>query len=237
MIQHLRNGDIIMIKAVIFDMFETLVTHFESPVYMGKQIVNDIGISESKFREIWDTTDDDRTLGKRTLEDVIEEILIVNNCYSTELYEKIITKRKQSKIECFEHIHPEIVPFFKALKEKNIKIGLITNCYSEERDVIKNIIFWDYFDSACMSCELGMKKPDVNIFKKCMNDLSVEPEECLYIGDGGSFELETARTLGMNPIQAAWYLKDGVNQPAKRKMDFKQADSPLELISNVFNEF
>ena len=204
---------------------------------MGKQIVNDIGISESKFREIWDTTDDDRTLGKRTLEDVIEEILIVNNCYSTELYEKIITKRKQSKIECFEHIHLEIVPLFKALKEKNIKIGLITNCYSEERDVIKNSIFWDYFDSACMSCELGMKKPDVKIFQKCMNDLSVEPEECLYIGDGGSFELETARTLGMNPIQAAWYLKDGVNQPAKRKMDFNQADSPLELISNVFNEF
>ena len=39
-----------MIKAVIFDMFETLVTHFESPVYMAKQISNDIGISEEKFR-------------------------------------------------------------------------------------------------------------------------------------------------------------------------------------------
>ncbi len=31
-----------MIKAVIFDMFETLVTHYECPVYMGKQIANDI---------------------------------------------------------------------------------------------------------------------------------------------------------------------------------------------------
>ena len=30
-----------MIKAVIFDMFETSVTHFESPIYMVKQISSD----------------------------------------------------------------------------------------------------------------------------------------------------------------------------------------------------
>ena len=219
-----------MIKAVIFDMFETLVTHFESPVYMGKQISNDIGITEQKFREIWDTTEEDRTLGKRTLEEVIEEVLKVNHCYSMELFEKIVAKRKMSKKECFEHIHPEIIPLFMALKEQNIKIGLITNCYFEERDVIRNSIFFDYFDSVCMSCEVGVKKPDVEIFQRCMKDLAVVPEECLYIGDGGSFELETAQSLGMYPLQAAWYLKDGVNQPAKRKIEFMQAESPLDVI-------
>lgn len=222
-----------MIKAVIFDMFETLVTHFESPVYMGKQICNDMGIAENKFREIWDTTDDDRTLGKRSLEDVIEEILKVNDCYSIELFERIITKRKQSKEECFEHIHPEIIPLFLKLKKMGIKIGLITNCYFEEKDVINNSIFMDYFDSVCMSCEMGVKKPDVQIFQKCMNDLNVAAEECIYVGDGGSFELETARSLGMHPLQATWYFKDGANQPAKKKAEFLQAESPLEVIAEV----
>lgn len=227
-----------MIKAVIFDMFETLVTHFESPLYMGKQITNDIGIAEQKFREIWDTSDDDRTLGKRTFEDVIEEVLKVNNCYSDELFEKIIAKRRRSKIECFEHIHPEILPLFNRLKERDIKIGLITNCYFEESDVIRKSVFFDYFDSVCMSCEVGLKKPDVGIFQMCMKELSVAPEECLYIGDGGSFELETARVLGMHPLQATWYLKDGANQPAKRKMEFLQAEKPLDvcLFMNEFNE-
>ena len=211
-----------MIKAVIFDMFETLVTHFESPIYMAKQISDDIGIAEQKFREIWDSTGDDRTLGKSSLEEVIEEILKVNNCYSSELFEKIITKRRMSKMECFEYIHPELIPLFTRLKEMNIKIGLITNCFFEERDVIKKSIFFDYFDSVCMSCEIGLKKPDVKIYKKCMKDLEVEAEECIYVGDGGSCELETAQALGMNPLQAAWYLKDGVNQPAKRKKEFLQ---------------
>lgn len=223
-----------MIKAVIFDMFETLVTHFESPLYMGKQIALDMGVAEQKFREIWDTTDDDRTLGKKTLEEVIEEALRVNDCYSTDLFEKIIQKRKQSKIECFKHIHPEIIPMFKALKEQNIKIGLITNCYYEERDVIKESIFWGYFDAVCMSCELGIKKPDIEIFQKCVKDLDVLPKECLYIGDGGSLELETALSFGMHPIQAAWYLKDGVNQPAKRKPGFLHAERPVDILESIY---
>ena len=222
-----------MIKAVIFDMFETLVTHFESPLYMAKQISDDIGISESKFREIWDTSDDDRTLGKRSFEEVIEEILRVNDCYTVELFEKIVDKRKQSKIDCFERIHPEVISLFSVLKEMDIKIGLITNCYFEESDVIKNSVFWDYFDAVCMSCEVRLKKPDIQIFKMCMNELEVEADECLYVGDGGTFELETAYALGMHPIQATWYLKGGVNQPAKRKQEFSQADSPLDIISKI----
>ena len=222
-----------MIKAVLFDMFETLVTHFESPVYMAKQICADIGITEQKFREIWDTTDEDRTLGKKSLEEVIEAILRANNCYSCELFEMIIEKRKQSKVECFNHIHSEITPMLTAIKEMNIKVGLITNCYFEERDAIQNSVLFDYFDAVCMSCELGLSKPDAAIFQKCTQALEVAPDECLYVGDGGSFELESAQALGMHPIQAVWYLKDGVNQPAKRKAEFVQAESPMDVLLGI----
>lgn len=219
-----------MVKAIIFDMFETLITHFEGPLYMGKQIALDMQVAESKFREIWDTTDDERTLGIRSFEDVIEEALRVNNRYSPELLEEIVQKRKESKIECFRHLHPQITPMLTALKERGIKIGLITNCYFEEKDAIENSILYPFFDVVCMSCVLGMKKPDVKIFEKCMEDLELRPKECLYVGDGGSLELETARALGMNTVQAAWYLKDGVNQPAKRKEDFWQAEEPMDII-------
>ena len=81
-----------------------------------------------------------------------------------------------------------------------------------------------------MSCELGLKKPDPRIFQLCTERLSLSPEECLYVGDGGSHELEAAKAFGMHPLQAAWYLKEGVNQPAKRKPGFIQADSPMDAI-------
>lgn len=53
------------------------------------------------------------------------------------------------------------------------------------------------------------------------------------IGDGGSFELETASSLGMKSFQAAWYLKDGVNQPAKRMKEFIQIESPLDVLYEI----
>ena len=227
------QGYLLMIKAVIFDMFETLVTHFESPVYMAKQICADIGITERRFREIWDSTDKDRTLGKKSLEEVIEMVLRTNDCYSCELLEMIVEKRKISKFECFNHIHSEIIPMLKAIKEMKIKIGLITNCYFEERDAIKNSVLFNYFDAVCMSCELGLQKPEIEIFQKCTEALLVAPGECLYVGDGGSRELETAQVMGMHPIQATWYLKEGTNQPAKRRADFLHAESPMDVIFEI----
>ncbi len=63
-----------MVKAVVFDMFETLVTHYRSEWYFGEHIAADMGLSEDKFREIWDATEDARTLGQKTFEETIKEI-------------------------------------------------------------------------------------------------------------------------------------------------------------------
>ena len=210
-----------MTGAVIFDMFETLITHYASPLYMGRQIAADIGIQEPVFREVWDTTDDARTLGRMTLEEVIEAILQRNGRYSDALFASVVRKRKESKAECFRHLHPEILPVLDAIRKQGIRIGLITNCYFEERDVIRESVLFPYFDAVCMSCELGIMKPDPAIFRRCMDALGVEPEQCLYVGDGGSRELEAARSLGMHPVQAVWYF--GANPQAKRNTDFEQA--------------
>lgn len=65
------------------------------------------------------------------------------------------------------------------------------------------------FDAIYLSYEQGIQKPDEEIFQRCMNGFSVKAEECIYVGDGGSNELEAARKLGMKVAQAAWYLQEG----------------------------
>ena len=219
-----------MIKAVIFDMFETLITHFKSTLYFGKQIAEDMGIPEKKFREIWDPTDYDRTIGKMTLEEVFEQILKASDKYDPELVRRLADKRTAAKVECFNHLHEEIIPMFEELKKKGYKVGLISNCYFEEASVIKNSVLWKYFDVAYLSCELGTAKPEEEIFRRCIEELGLTYEECLYVGDGGSQELETAKLLGMKPVQAVWYLQQGSKQPVWRKPEFLQAESPLEII-------
>ena len=140
-------------------------------------------------------------------------------------------KRVAVKEECFRHLHPEILPMFKELKKRGLLVGLISNCYSEEGVVIKKSELFPFFDASYLSYEQGVEKPDKEIFLRCVEKLGVRPEECLYVGDGGSKELETAQELGMHAVQAVWYLKEGTTQPCKRKAGFEQVDSPLRVIT------
>lgn len=61
-----------MIKAVIFDMYETLITLFGSPFYFVRQMASDADVEEETFREIWRAAETDRTIGKMTLEEVLD---------------------------------------------------------------------------------------------------------------------------------------------------------------------
>ena len=212
-----------MIRAVIFDMYETLITHYKCPLYFGAQMAADAGISEKIFQALWRPTESDRSIGKIQTEEVIEMILKGNGCYTDALLEKIVQKRISTKEECFKHLHPEIIPMLTKLKEEGILLGLISNCFSEEAEVIRKSMLFPYFDKVCLSYEEGVQKPDEEIYRRCMAGLGVAPEECIYIGDGGSQELETARNLGMNVMQAVWYMEN-------RKMDFFQLENPLDVL-------
>ncbi|MDE6673441.1 MAG: HAD-IA family hydrolase [Acetatifactor sp.] len=220
-----------MIKAVIFDMYETLITLYESPLYFGTQIALDAGIEEDKFQKLWNAAEEGRTIGKITLEEILEKILKENDCYSENKIEYIVRKRIKCKEEAFNHLHSEILPMLRSLKEKGILIGLISNCFSEESVVIKKSILYPFFNVVCLSFDEGMQKPDQAIFCRCIEKLNVQADECLYVGDGGSCELEAAKMIGMKAVQAVWYLKEGTNQPSKRKEEFVNVETPLDILN------
>jgi len=117
------------------------------------------------------------------------------------------------------------------LKEKGIKIGLITNCFSEEAKLIRESRLFPYFDVPCLSYELGVRKPDPEIFHTCVKILGIPAQNCLYVGDGGSQELETARSLGMLAVQATWYRREGFEKyQAVIRPDFMQILEPMKLL-------
>lgn len=222
-----------MVKAVIFDMYETLITLFESSLYFGRQMAMDAGIEEEKFKEIWRAAEADRTIGKISLEEILEKILKANSCYSEAKINLIVNKRIQNREDAFCHLHKSIIPMLSALKKKGIRIGLISNCFSEEAIVIKKSILYPYFDMVCLSCDEGLKKPDPAIYKKCLEGLNLDAGDCLYVGDGGSDELEAAKIVGMKAAQAVWYLKERVGQPSKRKPEFLQLEMPLDILDII----
>lgn len=222
-----------MIKAIIFDMYETLITHYDSPLYFSMHMAADAGIPVEEFQALWMVTDTERTIGKLSFEDAIADILKQCNCYSDELLNRMIEKRIAIKKDCFEHLHLEIIPVLENLKAQGLKIGLISNCFSEEAIVIRESILFPYFDAVYLSYEQGVKKPNPEIFTRCLTKLGVAAEECLFVGDGGNQELLAASTLGMTALQAVWYLKEGTLHRMKPMPEFKQLITPMDVFHYI----
>ena len=117
------------------------------------------------------------------------------------------------------------------VKSRGIRIGLITNCFSEEAKLIRGSELFPYFDAPCLSWEDGVRKPEPAIYRTCLRRLGIPTEHCLYVGDGGSQELESARALGMQAVQATWHRQAAFeHKQAALRPDFPQLSGPMEVL-------
>ena len=195
-----------MIKAVIFDMFETLVTLFVGKTYFSEDIAADVGFDDIEaFRKEWHVIEHDRSIGKYTIEEGLTLVFKKIGIYSEEKVKKIVNNRLAALKDTFDSIPVESLQLLKELKARGIKIGLMTNTFSDERDLIKASELFPYFDVALISYEQGICKPSPELYQRMIERLDVKPEECLYVGDGGSRELYGARDAGMKAVQCTWF--------------------------------
>lgn len=218
-------------KAVIFDMFETLITEYGHTEYQSKEISRDLQLDWQKFVRIWRSLEYERSTGKISYEDVIRLIMEQLGSSNEEAYNTVIRKRYETKADCFNYLHKDIIPVLDKLKTNGYKIGLISNCFSEEAKIIRRSILFPYFDVAVLSYEAGYMKPDRRIYELCTGKLDLLPEECLYIGDGGCNELFGARDFGMRAVQAGWYIKEYCRD--YRIDEFECLESPLQILELI----
>lgn len=221
-----------MIKAVIFDMFETLVSIFSGDTYFSEHIAADLIIPVEVFRAVWHTTENARSSGQCTIAEAVKICLETLGCYSEESVQLIVRRRSENLDGVFARTPKETIDLLKELKARNIKIGLISNCYSDEAKAIKESVLYPYFDAPVLSYEQGVTKPDPEIFRRAVNMLGVSAEECLFVGDGGSKELLGARGAGMKAVQARYFahLAYEPHIPCGRLEEFDQAETQMDVL-------
>ena len=224
-----------MIKAVIFDMFETLVTLFTGRTYFSENIAADLNQPIEAFRKCWHETEKARTLGKYSMEEGLTITLKNLGAYSEENVRRICQKRLDALGDTFNAIPEKSLWLLKTLHEKGLKTGLITNTFSDERELILKSPLYPLFDTAMISYEQGLSKPDPEIYRRAMKALNVKAEECLYVGDGGSHELTGAREIGMQAVQCTWFheLAFEPHIPCPLLEDFPHASTQEEILKFI----
>ena len=86
------------------------------------------------------------------------------------------------------------------LKRSGYKIGVISNCSEEVSRLWSTTPFGPLADTAVLSSDVGLSKPDPRIYELATQELGVQAEQCLYVGDGSSSELTGASKVGMTAV-------------------------------------
>ena len=100
-----------------------------------------------------------------------------------------------------EILFPDAFPTLEALKTKGYHLGIIANQSPGAEQRLKNWGILPFFEVVAPSAELGMEKPEPDIFFWALEKAGCRPEDAVMIGDRLDNDVAPANRLGMLSIR------------------------------------
>lgn len=187
------NSGVVMIKAVIFDSGGVLTTDTDN--LMSKNIARSFGISKKKVMDAFDSLATLFQTGKITQKEFWVKFAkaVCRNLpsgYSSLLladYEKASRKNES------------VFLFAKKLKKKGYIVAVLSNTVKVHANFNKKRKLWKGFDKVFLSCDLGMIKPNVDIYRYTLRKLKIKAKEAVMIDNKKDY-LAGAKKIGMHTI-------------------------------------
>lgn len=214
--------------AVVFDLFGTLIPKWDTgrSTVMLTRMARHLDLSMEEFAEAWGETYWNRELGRTTLKQSVRCAMESIGATLSEGRIEDAYKMWTALIELsVKPRNTAVVVTLREIRARGFKIGLISNCGPEVPPLVRESAFARFIDHATFSCEIGIAKPDPRISEAHCRELGVKPEQSVFLGDGGSHELDGAQSVGMESIFlrideeiAAEGLPEGVAEWTGREM-------------------
>ncbi len=112
-------------------------------------------------------------------------------------------RMRQRLQESLMRLRPEALPVISQLRERGLRIGLVSDCTSELPEAWPRLPLAPLVDAPVFSCVEGTRKPDPRLFRAVAGRLGADPAACLYVGDGGGRELTGSAAVGMRAVLLA----------------------------------
>lgn len=99
---------------------------------------------------------------------------------------------------------PDVVPLLLALRERGIRVGVLSNTMwpraLHERVFLRDNVL-DLIDGAVYSSEIAWTKPHPEAFRAAMAAVGVsDPASCVFVGDRPYDDIFGAKSLGMRTV-------------------------------------
>jgi len=213
-----------MLRAVTFDLWETLIKDVpENEPLLRKRRITDIagtlkrfgldpdpGALEHAHREVWVRMDAvwKSRRDYTTLEQTRLYLDIALGPDLGRLPATALEEAAQLYGGSLLHFPPRVVDgAAEALahaRSRGLRVAIICNTGrtpgSVLRVILDNLGIASHVEHFCFSNELGICKPDPEIFFKALAPLGVRPDEALHVGDRPDLDLAGARAAGLRSV-------------------------------------
>jgi len=190
-------------KAVLFDLFHTLVS-VPRPAAIGElTAAEQLGVSANEWQRLYHDEDCyGRCIG--TVVDPVEAMRLVAHAIDPTVPDARIRAAVASRRRCFDAGFVNVErPFLHALdrlRAADIRLGLVSDAGADDVESWRQSPLYDRMDVAVFSYQIGVRKPDARIYQRALDALAVDPSDAIFVGDGGSDEHRGARALGLTTV-------------------------------------
>lgn len=217
------------IRAICFDLFSTLVSVGQVSEQTGQYTADILGLDHEAWHEACFGPHHEICLPTDHF-DVIKKLAhSIDSSIPLEVIEKAVAERQQRFDHALLNAEQAILDELQYFRQAGYRLALISNASTGEVLAWPSSPLATLFDLTVFSCECGMKKPDISIYLHALQGLGVKPDECAYVGDGGSHEFHGASEAGMHTVLTTQYLKPNRYQ---RVMD-EQGESIRAKIDHI----
>ncbi|MGN6430849.1 MAG: HAD family hydrolase [Gaiellaceae bacterium] len=182
-----------MTRAVVFDLWDTLVDF--DPVggrAFQDKVAGRLGRDPEEFAASWYEGRAERESGS------LRDYLLMLGAEEP-VADEVVALRHESTRTMLKP-RPGAVETLRELRERGLRLGLISVCSEDVPAVWGETPFEGLFDSTVFSCAVGLRKPDPRIYALACEELGIEPAEAIFVGDGANDELAGAERVGMRAV-------------------------------------
>jgi putative hydrolase of the HAD superfamily len=96
--------------------------------------------------------------------------------------------------------YPDVEPAFRRLRARGVRLGIISNWDSRLTALLDGLGLGQLVETVVSSADVGMRKPDPRIFELACGRLGVEPRHAAHVGDHHYADIVGATAVGMVPV-------------------------------------
>ena len=219
-----------MIKAVFFDLYQTLVCYDPPREKIQADALKEFGIDTTPEKMLYPITAADEfihqehsrlSISKRSDEDKkalwgqYQAVLIKEAGIepTKELIRHILGKMQQIKFKPI--LYGDVLPTLTELKEKGLILGLISNVDNDITQLCQDLGLMPFLQVVVTSLDSGYNKPQPEIFKEAIRQAGVQPQESIYVGDQYRIDVVGAKQSGMLGIllDRGDYFNEAIDEP------------------------